>query len=52
MILDLADIRITAGRQADFDAVIPLGGDTVLSNANCFRGYKIDKASNRLSAIC
>jgi heme-degrading monooxygenase HmoA len=43
MILELADIRIHAGRQAAFDEAIRRGLDTVISRARGFRGYKVNK---------
>jgi heme-degrading monooxygenase HmoA len=43
MILELADIRIHPGKQAEFDAAIKKGVQTVVSKAKGFRGYKINK---------
>ncbi len=43
MILELADIRIRPGKQAEFDAAIKQGVETVISKAKGFRGYKINK---------
>jgi len=43
MVLELADIRIHPGRQAEFDAAIVKGVDTVLARAKGFRGYKVNK---------
>ena len=43
MILELADIRIHAGRQAEFDAAILRGLTEVISQARGFRGYKVNK---------
>lgn len=43
MILELADIRILPGRQADFDAAILRGLTTVVSQARGFRGFKVNK---------
>ncbi|MBI3372284.1 MAG: antibiotic biosynthesis monooxygenase [Betaproteobacteria bacterium] len=43
MILELADIRIHPGRQAEFDAAIRKGVETVISKAKGFRGYKVNK---------
>ena len=43
MILELADIRITPGKQAEFDAAIIRGLSTVVSTAKGFRGYKVNK---------
>ena len=43
MILELADIRIYPGKQAEFDAAIKQGVETVVSKAKGFRGYKVNK---------
>ena len=43
MILELADIRIHAGKQAEFDVAIKKGADTVIAKAKGFRGYKVNK---------
>ncbi|MCS6766310.1 MAG: antibiotic biosynthesis monooxygenase [Candidatus Protistobacter heckmanni] len=43
MILELADIRIQPGKQAEFDAAIVRGVETVISKAKGFNGYKIQK---------
>lgn len=43
MILELADIRIHPGKQAEFDAAIQKGIETVISKAKGFHGYKINK---------
>jgi heme-degrading monooxygenase HmoA len=43
MILEIADITITAGSQTEFDAAIQRGLDTVASSAQGFRGYKVNK---------
>jgi heme-degrading monooxygenase HmoA len=43
MILELADIRIHPGKQAEFDVAIRLGVDTVISKAQGFRGYKVNR---------
>ncbi len=43
MILELADIRIPPGKQAEFDAAIRRGVETVISQAKGFRGYKVNK---------
>ena len=43
MILEIADIRIPAGKQDEFDAAIQLGVDTVASKAKGFRGYKVNR---------
>ena len=43
MILEIADIRIPPGRQADFDAAIRRGLETVVSKAACFRRARVVK---------
>ena len=43
MILELADIRIAPGKQAEFDAAILRGLTTVVSTAKGFRGFKVNK---------
>ena len=43
MILELADIRIPPGKQAEFDEAIVRGITTVISQAKGFRGYKINR---------
>ncbi|HEY8608523.1 MAG TPA: antibiotic biosynthesis monooxygenase [Noviherbaspirillum sp.] len=43
MILELADIRIQAGKQAEFDEAIQRGLREVISHAQGFRGYKVQK---------
>lgn len=43
MILELADIRIAPGKQAEFDAAILHGLSSVISTAKGFRGYKVNK---------
>ena len=43
MILELADIRIQPGRQAEFDAAIQHGIATVISHAKGFRGCQVHK---------
>ena len=43
MILEIADIRIPPGKQAEFDAAIQRGVETVISRALGFRGYKVNK---------
>lgn len=44
MILELADIRIQAGQQAAFDLAIVQGLETVITHAQGFRGYKVNKS--------
>ena len=43
MILELADIRIQPGKQAEFDAAIQRGVEQVISKAKGFQGYKVNK---------
>lgn len=43
MILELADIRIQPGRQADFDAALQRGLNEVIAQAQGFRGFKINR---------
>jgi heme-degrading monooxygenase HmoA len=43
MILELADIRIAPGKQAEFDAAIQRGVQSVISRARGFRGYKVNR---------
>ena len=43
MILEVADIRIQQGRQAEFDAAIQRGLAEVIAQARGFRGFKVNK---------
>ena len=43
MILELADIRIQPGKQAEFDEAIERGVRTIIAQAQGFKGYKINK---------
>ena len=43
MILEIADIQILPGKNAEFDEAILRGLQTVISNAKGFRGYKVNK---------
>jgi heme-degrading monooxygenase HmoA len=43
MILEIADIRIKPGTQAEFEAAIKEGAGKVIANARGFRGYKVNK---------
>ncbi len=43
MILEIADIRIPPGKQAEFDATIERGIKTVISQAKGFRGFKVNR---------
>ena len=44
MILEHADIRIAPGKQAEFDAAIRHGVETVIAQAQGFRGYKVNRS--------
>lgn len=43
MILEHADIRIAAGKNAEFEAAIQRGVDTVIAQAKGFRGCKVQR---------
>lgn len=43
MILEVADIRIQTGKQAEFDAAIQRGLDEVIRHAKGFCSFKINK---------
>ena len=43
MILELADIRIAPGRQAEFDEAIQRGLTTVIARARGMRGWKVNR---------
>jgi heme-degrading monooxygenase HmoA len=43
MILEIADIRIHPGKQAEFDAAIVRGVSEVIAKSPGFKGYKINK---------
>jgi heme-degrading monooxygenase HmoA len=43
VILEVADIRIPPGRQAEFDAAIQHGLNTVISRAKGVKGWKVNK---------
>ena len=43
MILEVADIRIHPGQQAAFDEAIERGLRTVISQAQGFKGWKVNK---------
>ncbi len=43
MILEIADITIPPGKQAEFDAAIQQGIATAASKAKGFRGFKVNK---------
>jgi heme-degrading monooxygenase HmoA len=44
MILEVADIRIQPGRQAEFDAAIRHGVEAVIAHAHGFHGYKVQRS--------
>lgn len=43
MILEIADIRIQPGRNAEFEAAVRQGAETVVATAKGFRGYKVNR---------
>src|SRR4051812_10246937 len=43
MILEVADIRVTPGKQADFEAALEHALETVASKAAGFRSYRVVK---------
>ena len=43
MILEIADIRITPGSNAAFEAAIRHGVESVIATAKGFRGYKVNR---------
>ena len=43
MVLELADIRIHPGKQAEFDVAIRKGVETVIAKAKGFKGYQVNK---------
>jgi heme-degrading monooxygenase HmoA len=43
MILEIAEIRIPPGKQAEFDEAIQHGLATVISKAKGVRGYRVNK---------
>jgi heme-degrading monooxygenase HmoA len=43
MILELADLRILPGKQAEFDAAIRRGVTEVIAKSKGFCGYKVNK---------
>ncbi|MBE0626239.1 MAG: antibiotic biosynthesis monooxygenase [Burkholderiales bacterium] len=44
MILEIADIRVKPGTQAQFEAAIDKGVKEVIQKAKGFKGYKVNKA--------
>ncbi|MDB5803836.1 MAG: antibiotic biosynthesis monooxygenase [Betaproteobacteria bacterium] len=43
MIMEHADIRIQPGRQAEFDAAIKKGVETVIAKAKGYKGHRVVK---------
>ena len=43
MILEIADMRIPPGKQAEFEAALLTGVETIASKVKGFRGYKVNK---------
>jgi heme-degrading monooxygenase HmoA len=43
MILEIADIRIRPGAQAEFDAAIVRGLETVVAHTPGYRGHRVEK---------
>lgn len=43
MILEIADIRITSGKGAEFETAVRAGAETVIAQAKGFRGYKVNR---------
>lgn len=43
MILEIADIRITSGKNAEFEAALRTGAETVIARASGCRGYKVNR---------
>lgn len=52
MILEVADLRIPPGRQAEFDEAIVRGVTTVIAQARGFLGGRSTRASRARSATC
>ena len=44
MILEIADIRIQPGRNAEFETAIRQGVEGVIATAQGFRGYKVNRS--------
>ncbi|NBX06457.1 MAG: hypothetical protein EBR18_10345 [Betaproteobacteria bacterium] len=44
MILEIADIRIHPGQNADFEAAIARGASGVIAQAKGFHGYKVNRS--------
>jgi heme-degrading monooxygenase HmoA len=44
MILEIADIRIHPGKNADFEAAIARGAGSVIAHAKGFHGYKVNRS--------
>ena len=52
MILELADIRIHPGQQAEFEKAIELGLNTVACKAKGFQGGKVNRGMKAPNAMC
>jgi heme-degrading monooxygenase HmoA len=44
MVLELADLRIQPGRQAEFEAALRRGVEEVIARAEGFRAYRVENA--------
>ena len=44
MILEIADIRIHPGKNADFEAAIARGAGSIIAQAKGFHGYKVNRS--------
>ena len=52
MILEVADIRVTPGTNAEFEAAIQRGLETVLPRATGYVAHQVQRASSRPIATC
>jgi len=52
MILELADIRIQPGQQAEFDAAIARGVAQTIAKAKGYLGHQIQKGLKHRNVIC
>lgn len=43
MILEIADIRVKPGTQAEFEAALEKGARTVIAKARGYKGYKVNR---------
>ena len=44
MILEIADIRIHPGQNADFEAAIERGASSIIAQAKGFSGFKVNRS--------